>query len=571
MKKIIVGICFVLMIPMAASAWDYAYFDEVNLIIVPKLILRMDKEASSMSNPALLDLKSDYEVIIGPYYQGNSTKISTNYSHKIDPSGISAPDAYSSGNSRGTYTTNIWGTDLGFALKLNDLSSLGLVFNYENSTLKGNEDFSTSWDLNLPFINSGYFDGAIDRDVRKNTFSLAALYDLDISDTLSLGAGLKYAYITEKHDDDMYGTGVWEVGSIPETADTDLTVKYGYHLVRPMIGLSSRPMDVLSLNASVSPGFRWGTVDRDGSYYDDIFGPAGFGLIPAGESLTNTEDLKSHDLFGWDIDASVQPTFIMNDALSFPVLVKFYYGDFGYNLDGPIDGYFATYDYPAVFRGPGSIEYDVSDEFWYITAGPGVDYSWKIFDFSSMVSYTRCEFSHTYDQVNNVVSSLVFIANPIDGLTFFHQQDKLVLDVISVDLGVAGAFSDAFSASFGVTYDFGWAARKYSHRSSSPYISPEGTVQTITMDKDTDTYQDLTLNASLSYRPPINGLMFSLSGMVKIPLEKMAFDMDGSTTYNVDTTTLGFFWPYGLGDPTYRGYSSQGWDYGGMLNVTYEF
>ena len=202
MKKLTLVLLFLMIIPGIALGGDYVRFDELNVTGSPKMIFRTDR-ADLTANPALLGEGSNYGFILDTYYLGSTTSVSSDYLNNLVRG---ANTGYTTGYSDGTYISNGFGRDTGFVMRLNDASTLGFVFNYDFSYMEGNENFFDYWEY--PGRNSyGYFYGALERKVKENSFSLAMLYSLAVSDTFSFGTGVEYRYSHEKISDDMDGNG----------------------------------------------------------------------------------------------------------------------------------------------------------------------------------------------------------------------------------------------------------------------------------------------------------------------------------------------------------------------------
>jgi len=543
MKKLTLVLLFLMIIPGIALGGDYVRFDELNVTGSPKMIFRTDR-ADLTANPALLGEGSNYGFILDTYYLGSTTKVSSDYLSSLRGN---LWNGYTTGYSDGTYISNGFGTDTGFVMRLNDASTLGFVFNYDFSYMEGNENFFDYWEY--PGRNSyGYFYGALERKVKENSFSLAMLYSLAVSDTFSFGTGVEYRYSHEKISDDMDGNGF--VRNRPENQTyIDRNTVFDTHLMRPVVGISMQPADFFALNASTSVGFYWGAIDRRGIYFVDA------------TSSPNSESLESRDYFGWDIEAAINPTIMVSDALSFPISLEFYYGSFDYGIDGVTEGVFHARHFRTVSRGPGSIDYDVEEDLWRIMAGLGVVYVMDTYTFDATLSYTYANWDNSYEQTN-VVSGVALL---LDGTTSFTQDDSLTVNMLSLDLGMTAEFTESLSTSFGVRYDMGWANKEYTSAYDSPFIANPPSLQVISAE-DTDLFQNLTLDLAVLYQP-IEGLSLSLSGMVTMPLDGIEYDMDGSASYNMGATGFG----YALVDPTTRNLSLDTWNYGGMFNIMYEF
>ncbi|MBN1883397.1 MAG: hypothetical protein JW885_14615 [Deltaproteobacteria bacterium] len=547
MKKLALMLLFLMIIPAIALGGDYVRFDDQTITGSPKMIFRADR-ADLTANPALLGEGSTSGFIFDTYYLGSTTKVSSDYLNLLDD-GLFI--GHTTGYSDGRYISNGFGTDLGYVMKLGDASTLGFIFNYDFSYMEGNENFFDYWDDGRGGF--GRFYGATERKVKENAFSLAMLYNLAISDAFSFGTGVEYRYTHEKISDDMAGNSA--NSSTPENATyIDKNTVFDIHLMRPVVGISAQPADAFALNASTSVGFYWGRIDRRAIYSVD--------RVPVPGGGPNSEALESRDYFGWDIEAALNPTIIVSDTLSFPISLEFYYGSFDYGIDGVTEGYFRNQAYRGVARGPGSIDYDVEEDLWHIMAGLGVVYKMDSYTFDATLSYTYADWDYSYEQVNVVSGAVVFF----NGVTSFSQDDSLMVNMLSLDLGMTAEFTENLSTSFGVRYDMGWANKEYANAYDSPFISGAAPDPQFIDAEDTDLFQNLTLDLAVLYKP-VNGLTLSLSGMVTMPLDDVEYDMDGSAYGNTVGPRLG----YALIDPTTRNLSLETWDYGCMFNLMYEF
>jgi len=132
-------------------------------------------------------------------------------------------------------------------------------------------------------------------------------------------------------------------------------------------------------------------------------------------------------------------------------------------------------------------------------------------------------------------------------------------------------FSEAFWAAFGMRYDLGWGVMDLDRSMTSGFTFPAPVPTLVTSFDDRDFFHNLTLAADMAYSP-IDRLTLSMGGMVRIPLNGLEYELDGtgSGTYNV----LPVFGPNGrfqFNGPGSFGYDTTTWEYGGMLELTYEF
>ncbi len=124
------------------------------------------------------------------------------------------------------------------------------------------------------------------------------------------------------------------------------------------------------------------------------------------------------------------------------------------------------------------------------------------------------------------------------------------------------------AADLGIRYDIGWGHREI-RTSLFDFLEYIDARELVVTADDRDMYQDLTLTTHLTLTP-MDHLSIALGGMVKIPLDNLDYDMDGNAS-----EVGGFIFAARpalfYGGPFDMGYESHGWDWGGLLSVTYEF
>ncbi len=538
-----------------AAAGEVIYVSEPSVFDTPKMFPRADASLWNMDyrcNPALLKLDCPYGLIFDTYYEGSFYKMD----NKDYGNSLLLPGSFVRGSLTSEYVTDVVGGDAGFAVKLNDRSNLAFIFNYRYGNLLGDGDFTNAFDDGTGL--AGRIDGSFVQRLDSHTFSPSVLFDFKVNDALTLGAALKYAYISERFQDDITGAGSWT--ALPEhlLIDKDLWLKY--HYLSPEVGVSFVPSDRFTLNASLAAGFYFGRVDKDASMHDDA-------LI--GADNTYTEDLDSSGVSGWDIAAKVRPQFKVNDKVSIPLVLDFWYKDFKWAVDGPSSGYFAAMSYGGPFQGPGTIDYHNDATTWDITAGAGVKYDAGWATLSGLASYTHWSFDNNYDQENMISSPVVFTG--FNGLTSFSQDDKETRDFVSLGLTIEKEFSPTFSADFGMRYDFGWGHRQYDLAYTSRWETNPLAPLTISTD-GRDTYQDLTLSNHFTITP-IEHLSVVFGGFVKIPVDSIDYDLNGTaaglTTANAVVRQWGF--EGGVLRAASDDNENTGWEYGGLLSISYEF
>ncbi len=537
-----------------AAAQEVTYISEPAFLDTPKILPRADASLWNMDfrcNPALLKLECPYEFIYDTYYLGSYDRKSTSdYANGtlFDP----ATYAYFSSSVESKYYTDAVGGDLGFAMKLNDRSNLAFIFNYRYGNVLGDGTFVNAWDDGRTGEN-GYLDGSLEQKLESNTFAASVLWNMKFSEAFTLGAALKYAYTSETFRDEIWGNSV--TLSEPGTLSMERDQSLKYHYISPKVGISFVPSDRFTLNASVAAGFYiGGTVDKSASLSDSF---EGFATPPY------TEDLDSSDISGWDIAAKVRPEFKVSDTLAIPVVVDFRYKDFTWGVDGASNGYFAPISYSGIFQGPGTIDYENEATTWDITAGAGVKYDAGWATLSGMLSYTHWDFNNTYDQNN-----LVVLGNA-GGLTSFSQDDTETRDIISLGLTLEKQFSPKLSADFGVCYDFGWGHRRYDLTYLSPFEAVSFETLSISTEGDA-TYQDLTLSTHMTFAP-VQRLSITLGGFVTMPLQSLDYRLDGASAGLTANNVMAAYPWTGPDGPISRDYENIGWNYGGLLSISYEF
>ncbi len=187
----------------AAAAQDVIYITEPNLNETPKILPRMDAPLWDMDyrqNPALLKLDCRYEFIDDAYYLGSGWDISSEaFGRGFSYTG--ATPSFAVKKVKTKYLATVLGTDAGFALKLNDRSSLAMIANYRYGNVNGDGNFFLIYQA--PTFTARH-DGSIDQKIQSHDLSLSVLYSLRLSDALALGAGLRTSYRTEWLSDDLF-------------------------------------------------------------------------------------------------------------------------------------------------------------------------------------------------------------------------------------------------------------------------------------------------------------------------------------------------------------------------------
>ncbi len=305
-----------------------------------------------------------------------------------------------------------------------------------------------------------------------------------------------------------------------------------------------------------------GDVQKDSAYFESFTGNLATFLFRDPE-MAYTEDFNSSELSGWDMSAKVNPELTLSDALSVPMFVAFNYRDFGWKVGGFPEGFFTPFtllEFGLDGLAP-PIEYEYNDIGWDIGAGAGVKFSAGWGTLSGLLSYTHRDLRNNYG-----LAQPDSPAGP--SFTAFDRRDRERRDILSLAVVYEKEFSPMLAADLGARYDIGWGHREiYTTLTDAiEYIGPQKLL--ITAD-DRDMYQDLTLSTHLTLTP-MDHLSVALGGMVKIPLNNLDYDMDGDSS-GLEGFPLAFRPALFYGGPFDMGYESHGWDWGGLLSVTYEF
>ena len=546
------SLCLCITITISASAQDYIYLEDENLyrFNISTTILRTDAslwDKDFRYNPALLDTFAPFEIIYDIYYLGSYNDVSTTVYGRWDTGFGFIGDL--TGSSDVTYISNSVGTDIGFVKEISNMSSLAAVFNYKYYNLKGDGAFTTYWTDNIPPALTGHMVGTSERKINSHTVGLTLLYDIDFNDDFSLGVGLKYSYFNEKQEYDITGKGIDDIG-IAEDLRINKENVYSYHLISPTLGLSLRPFDKLVIDSYLSAGFYMGTIDKKSTIFDNYWDNAG---VPP-PSNTYTEDLTSNKLSGWEINCGLETDYMVSDSLSIPFFIDFSYRDMLWEVGGTASGWFTSWcllSPSTLILGPGTIFYKSDGETWDVEIGAGLEYKIGGFDFSAIASYTRWESSFSFYRRNSILGIW---------LAYFERSTTETRDILSIEFGAAKEFNQKLSVDFNLLYNVGWGRLKYYENEafSPPPINAYNEVE------GKDTYHDLGISFSLSYSP-MEKLTISCAGMVKIPLNSIDYNLTGESKL-LPTGILDFY-----GGPSTIDYNLRGWDYGGMLNIKYEF
>ncbi|MBN1571562.1 MAG: hypothetical protein JW984_00015 [Deltaproteobacteria bacterium] len=527
----------------------------------PKLLLKLNASiwnSDFQINPALLEPKSEYEFYYDIYYLGGLTRVSTDIYNEIM---LNATQGDIRGAFDEAYVSNAIGTDVGFLVKLNDISNLGAIFSYKNNLLKGDGSFKYEW--SYPATFSGDVESSFRSKADSNTYGISLLYNVDLTDYLSLGAGFKYAYTLEKSVNDAtgYGVATGPGGEFPENVSTDREMTFKYHLFAPTLGVSVYPTDFLILNSSVTGNIYTGRVEKKASLFADHWSNVAPGNFP---SNTYEENLNSGRIKGYEISANLKPEYKINDIVSILAVADYFQRDIEWKIDGMGVGYFAPFNYPEIFYGDGTVEYQGKQRQWEIESGAGVKLSLDGFDLRGNALYTHYNLYSAYYHENVVDDGLAMGS----GFNSFTRRMEEEMDIMSLTFGVGKEFTPELTADLSIRYDLGWGEMSLYEANHSPYISGDPSTITYVRVSDTDSYQDLTLATSMTITP-MSRLSLVFGGMVTMPLSSLNYNLKGYSTGGSDFGGSGF--PYSYDGDSARGYNSRGWNYGGSLRIRFEF
>ncbi|MEJ2068329.1 MAG: hypothetical protein P8Y09_10390, partial [Deltaproteobacteria bacterium] len=255
--------------------------EEPKLNTTPKLLLKVNSsiwDRDFRANPALMEPKSEYEFYYDVYYLGSLTRVSTDIYNRIFMN-LTSGDIH--GDFDEAYVSNDYGTDIGVIMKLNDISNLGAIFSYKYNTLKGDGSFKYEW--SYPATYTGDVESSLRSESDSSSYGLSLLYNVDLSNYVTLGAGLKYAYTYEKSGSDITGRGVANRLGIeyPENVSTDRELTFKYHLLAPTLGVSANPIDSLIINSSVTGNLYLGKTEKKATLFADHWSNVAPGAYPS--------------------------------------------------------------------------------------------------------------------------------------------------------------------------------------------------------------------------------------------------------------------------------------------------
>ncbi|MBN1883685.1 MAG: hypothetical protein JW885_16085 [Deltaproteobacteria bacterium] len=562
---VVLAATVLLVAPVIATAQDYLYVEEANFYSVPKALPYHDGSFGGkdfLANPALMAVENDVLFFLSSYYLGSTTDVDVDGFYTVR--NIILPPIPGSVAISGDekYQVNNWVTDAGFTLGLSDAARFGffLRYRYGDVGMEGDTTFTQTLTIN----NVSHFsDYSSDSDV--NDISLALLLDLDLAEAFSMGVGFKYDYVIDRSDFDLSSAGTAAIFNPNEISTMSRSFDMDYHRFAPVLGFSVAPTDALSLDMSVEMGFIVGGVEEGARFYSN------HPIIPAVLGLqTHTHAFDSRDLDGWDIGTGLDVAYALNDTISMPFFADFAYATMDWSLDGTGTGLFFPTYLTALPTADGLTAHENDYAEWSLSGGAGVDLALDPMDLGFALSYTHWEYANDY-WYRTVMASTLFGPFVPGNAAVFDESVSEKRNVFSLDVTMEKDFSDSLSAAFGMRYDLGWGVMDLdrSYRSAFLYVPPVPTLTTSYDDRDF--FHNLTLAADVSFMP-VDRLTLSLGGMVRIPLDGLDYELDGSGggTYN-GIPALGVSGRFDYNGPASFGYDTTTWEYGGRLELKYEF
>ncbi|MBN1881932.1 MAG: hypothetical protein JW885_07145 [Deltaproteobacteria bacterium] len=494
-------------------------------------------------NPALVDLQSNYAFIASMFYMGSFNEFETDM-YQAFTGGVGGSYAETTEE----YAGNSAGTDLGFLMKFNDISTFGAILHYRYDGILGYGDITT-----ILSNGAGVYIAMTSESVRRsdaNSTGLTLLYDIDYSDAFSLGFDLTYMYTNENTNYDVNSVDIVSTGAVvDEEMKIDRETIFNINRISPTIGTSFTPTDSFILNVSFTTDFLFGGVEKHSRLYD-------WNTAVAVPPINYREHLDDGNLSGYGFSGEADTEIFLTDALSLTYLANASYTDTSWEVDGAVDGYFLPFYYYGLLCGPGTMDYESEERTLNATAGAGMNYDLSGAILHSLITYTYWNRDTAFYQENTFnFAAVVPVSN-------FTQRTEEELNIMNLKLGATFDVSPVLSMDFGVGYSVGWG--RYNLYES--IYSPGSTTEIITAAKDTDTFHDMTVGSSMVFRP-IDNLNITLSAMGKFPLNQKKYNLSGTT----DGATAGGL-PISIwSGNTIRDYGSSTWNYGGTLSIGYEF
>jgi hypothetical protein len=538
-----------------AIAGEAMYLEEPNFYSVPKTIMighGPQWAPDFRDNPALMGTDKDVRFLMDLYYTGSYTKVDLDNSFTYRFGGIPLSGA-GFGSGEEEYVTNGAGADVGVVLKVTDRSELGVVMSYRylNTDMEGDQVYRWSF-----FGITGGITSSLEREIRSSDFSLGLLYNIEFTPAFSLGMGLKYGRGVHESDFGLDGSGTSTFG--PETIVMDRDLTLDYHRFAPVLGVSVKPNDALTIDASVEGGYIFGGVDKSDTL------DSTFVVVPA-LFRPHSEHLSSRDLSGWDIKAGLDVMYAVSDTLSLPFFIDFAYMDTAWEVDGTAAGVFFPNNLPEIVYAPGPVDYENDNTLWHITAGLGADFTMAGWDTEVTGAYTHWQNRNDYDQSN--INTGVFLFLP-GATSVFEESVVEKRDIISLGLVMKKDLTPSFAAELGLRYDLGLGRIDLDRDFTSALVFIAPPTPTLSLEyKGTDVYQNLTLSTRMEFKPS-DRLTLALGGAVTFPLDPLDYELEGDAS-GIGTGFPPFF-QSGFDGPTDLGSKTTQWQYGGYLMLTYE-
>lgn len=558
-----------------AYGQDYLLMNNTDFTNTPRILPYHDGTMGTDApggNPALIDVDGSPVFLSDVWYSGSTSRVGVESYFFHQNIFFGPPYVYSVSDGRETWRTNSMGTSLGVALKTGDRASALFLLEYRfgDVAMDGNSTYSV-YDPTFPgwpdpvSLNST----SELRDVDTHNLAISALYDVNLSDTLSVGMGLRYEYGFEKSDYSRTDAGYdwWPGFPILEYEDAwiDKTFEMERHRFAPVLGVSVAPVDRLRLDFTIESGVTVGTVAEKATMSEITYDI--FGVIGASSGAYRTD---SNDLFGWDLLLALDGSYEINDTLTVPFFAEFSRKSQSWGMDGYSSGFYYTTISPVLSmeEGPTTFRDDYSD--WSLLLGGGVEFPLGEYTAEAILSYEHMKYRHASYMSNYDINGLGW-GIPVE--VVYDDLMRESRDILSVDFMLDRTFSDLLAASFRVRYDVGFGRMELDRfavpaQDFDPAFLP---VPELTFDyADRDIYQNLSFFLNLAVTP-LDRLTIDLSGMMVVPLDGLEYSMKGSAT----GAYFGDWWwtPWHL---TYEGPSSLGtdvstWEYGGRIELRYEF
>lgn len=562
---VFVFVILLAVLPLTSLAGDAMHLEELNFYNSSKDIFRgspsdwnkTDTRTYGVSpsewystwqdNPALVELQGDFVFISSMFYSGSYSDFSADM-YKVNALAVGLRTSDISEE----YIGNSTGTDLGFLMALSDSATLGGLLHYRYDGMLGEGD-SLIYRLR-PLLPDAIF-SYVDSEHRSDAHStgLTLLYDLNFSDTFSLGLDLTYLFTSESTNNTVNMKEITFDGSgviiRRESERTARETVFTTHRLSPTVGASFTPSNTFSLNLAVTTDIIFGEVEKNMDAADRTNG------LPT-NPLDYRERLDGGGLSGYGITAEADAEIFLTDALSLSLLLCGSYLETSWDIDGDVSGWFDPDNYKSCLHlAPGTNEYEYEEHTWHTTFGVGMNYALSKVALHSLLTYTRWERDTAYYMEN-------LFTTPISGVphSIFTQRTGEELDILTLKLGTTLDVSSAISMDFGLGYSVGWGDYDYYEYIHSWDSSFQDGLFILL--NETDTFHELSAAVSMIITPMEN-LNITLSAMGAFPLDGKSYPLDGSMINGNPASGL-------QGDFSLDSEIST-WNYGGNLSIEYRF